>query len=132
MLRIISTLCVLLGMFASALAQQTNTVSYPAEYFAQWNPVTVADMIDRIPGISVALDSNTSNRFQNDRGLGSGESILINGQRLSGKDNEARDQLNRISFEQVERIEIIRGNSSDLVGVRNAGHIINVVTISLN
>lgn len=132
MLRIITTLWFLLGMTGAALAQQSNTVSYPAEYFAQWNPVTVADMIDRIPGISVALDSNTSNRFQNDRGLGSGESILINGQRLSGKDNEARDQLNRISFEQVERIEIIRGTSSDLVGVRNTGQIINVVTSSLN
>lgn len=116
----------------AALAQQSNTVSYPAEYFLQWNPVTVADMIDRIPGITVALETNTSNRNQNDRGLGSGENILINGQRLSGKDNEARDQLSRIAFEQVERIEIIRGTSSDLVGVRNTGQIINVVTGSLN
>ncbi len=112
--------------------QQSNTVSYPATYFQQWNPVTVADMIDRIPGITVALETNTSNRNQNDRGLGSGENILINGQRLSGKDNEARDQLARIAFEQVERIEIIRGTSSDLVGVRNQGQIVNIVTNSLN
>ncbi len=127
---VISLLAILASFSVSA--QQSNTVSYSADYFLQWNPVTVADMIDRIPGITVALETNTSDRNQNNRGLGSGENILINGQRLSGKDNEARDQLNRISFEQVERIEIIRGTSSDLVGVRNQGQIINVVTNSLN
>lgn len=130
-LQVISLVVVLL-LSNTGFTQQSNTVSYPAEYFQQWNPVTVADMIDRIPGITVALETNSSNRSQNDRGLGSGENILINGQRLSGKDNEARDQLARIAFEQVERIEIIRGTSSDLVGVRNQGQIVNIVTNSLN
>jgi len=130
-LQVISLVVVLL-LSSIGFTQQSNTVSYPAEYFQQWNPVTVADMIDRIPGITVALETNSSNRSQNDRGLGSGENILINGQRLSGKDNEARDQLARIAFEQVERIEIIRGTSSDLVGVRNQGQIVNIVTNSLN
>jgi hypothetical protein len=130
-LQVISLVVVLL-LSSTGFTQQSNTVSYPAEYFQQWNPVTVADMIDRIPGITVALETNSSNRSQNDRGLGSGDNILINGQRLSGKDNEARDQLARIAFEQVERIEIIRGTSSDLVGVRNQGQIVNIVTNSLN
>lgn len=128
----VMSLVVVLLLSSTGFTQQNNTVSYPAEYFEQWNPVTVADMIDRIPGITVALEINSSNRSQNDRGLGSGENILINGQRLSGKDNEARDQLARIAFEQVERIEIIRGTSSDLVGVRNQGQIVNIVTNSLN
>ena len=128
----VMSLVVVLLLSSTGFTQQNNTVSYPAEYFEQWNPVTVADMIDRIPGITVALETNSSNRSQNDRGLGSGENILINGQRLSGKDNEARDQLARIAFEQVERIEIIRGTSSDLVGVRNQGQIVNIVTNSLN
>lgn len=124
--------CVALSLLSQVNAQQSNTVTYPAEYFEQWNPVTVADMIDRIPGITVALETGQSSRFQNDRGLGSNENILINGQRLSGKDNDAREQLNRIAFDQVERIEIIRGTSTDLVGVRNEGQIINVVTSNLN
>jgi len=128
----VMSLVVVLLLSSTGFTQQNNTVSYPVEYFQQWNPVTVADMIDRIPGITVALETNSSNRSQNDRGLGSGENILINGQRLSGKDNEARDQLARIAFEQVERIEIIRGTSSDLVGVRNQGQIVNIVTNSLN
>ncbi|MEX2469506.1 MAG: TonB-dependent receptor plug domain-containing protein [Pseudohongiellaceae bacterium] len=110
-------------------AQQDTTVSYPVSYFSQWNPVTVADMIDRIPGISIALEgSGGSNRNQNNRGLGNAENILINGRRISGKDNEARDQLTRINADQVSRIDIIRGTSSDLQGVRNEGQIINIVT----
>ena len=73
-----AVLATLLG--SSVLAQQSNTVTYSADYFQQWNPVTVADMIDRIPGITVALETGQSSRFQNDRGLGSNENILINGQ----------------------------------------------------
>ena len=30
------------------------TVTYPAEYFAQFNPYSVNDMLQRIPGISLA------------------------------------------------------------------------------
>ncbi len=111
------------------LAQAQNTdVSYPASYFQQWNPVTAADMVERIPGIAIALEDNSSAN-QNDRGLGSAESILINGRRLSGKDNDAQSQLDRIPFDQVSHIEIIRGTSVELVGVRNEGQIINVVTL---
>ena len=43
---------------ASALAQEptTNdsTVTYPAEFFAQYEPFSVNDMLDRIPGIDTA------------------------------------------------------------------------------
>ena len=42
----------------SALAQEPttsdSTVTYPAEFFAQYEPFSVNDMLDRIPGISVA------------------------------------------------------------------------------
>lgn len=113
------------------LAQQDSTVTYPAAYFQQWNPVTVADMIDRIPGIAIALDDNSNNN-QNNRGLGSAENILINGRRLSGKNNDANAQLSRIAYDQVSHIEIIRGTSTDLVGVRNEGQIVNIVTLDNN
>jgi outer membrane receptor for ferrienterochelin and colicins len=97
-------------------AENETTVRYPADFFVQWNPVTVADMIARIPGVSIALEGNENRFQQNDRGLGGSESILINGRRLSGKDNDAAAQLSRISFDQVAYIEIIRGTSSELVG----------------
>lgn len=131
--RVLSILVLPLFVFpAAAHAQENTTVSYPATYFSQWNPVTVADMIDRIPGIAIALDGSGGGGGNNNRGLGNSESILINGRRLSGKDNDASAQLDRIPFDQVSHIEIIRGTSNDLVGVRNQGQIINIVTTSNN
>ena len=70
--------------FAQDSAALDSTVVYPAEYFAQFNPVNVNDMIDRVPGISVALNAGatsgggaTNNNNANNRGLGAGAQILI-------------------------------------------------------
>jgi len=99
--------------------QSDSTVIYPAAFFSQYSPVSVNDMIDRIPGVSISGGGGG-------RGLGSGGNLLINGQRLAGKSNSPRDQLGRITARQVERIEIIRGNSPEL-DVRSSGQIVNVV-----
>lgn len=121
--------------FAQDSAALDSTVVYPAEYFAEFNPVNVNDMIDRVPGISVALNAGTpsgggatNNNTANNRGLGAGAQILIDGKRLAGKDNEARTQLSRIAANQVRHIEIIRGTSGDL-DVRSAGQIVNIVLL---
>ena len=39
---------------------QDSTVTYPAEYFAQFNPYSVNDMLQRIPGISLARSCSRS------------------------------------------------------------------------
>ena len=63
------------------------------------------------------------------RGLGAGEGeVLINGQRTTGKNNEGRDQLNRITANQVDYIEIIRGTSEN-VDIRSGGQVVNVVLL---
>ena len=81
-------------------------------------------MLNRIPGIGLALRGGSSGR-----GLGAGEGeVLINGQRTTGKNNEGRDQLNRITADQVEYIEIIRGTSEN-VDIRSGGQVVNVVLI---
>ncbi|HBX38408.1 MAG TPA: hypothetical protein DEG76_14460 [Pseudohongiella sp.] len=98
---------------------ESSTVIYPASFFQPYNPVSVNDMIDRIPGVSISGNSGG-------RGLGSGGDLLINGQRLAGKDNSPRDQLSRIAAREVERIEIIRGTSGELA-VRGSGQVVNVV-----
>ena len=124
----------------SALAQEptTNdsTVTYPAEFFAQYEPFSVNDMLDRIPGISVARgdagggnggpgSSSGSSR----RGLGlGGDQILINGRRTTGKENEGNSQLSRIPANQVQYIEIIRGTSGEL-DVRGGSQVINIVLL---
>ncbi|MDG2119522.1 MAG: TonB-dependent receptor plug domain-containing protein, partial [Gammaproteobacteria bacterium] len=103
-----------------------STVVYEAEFFDQYNPITANDMLDRIPGI----DISGRNRGGGGRGLGTGGNLLIDGQRIAGKDNSARDQLGRITAAEVERIEIIRDTSGEL-NVRGAGEVINIILIEV-
>ena len=105
-----------------------STVVYSAEFFAQFNPITANDMLARIPGINIEGGGD----FGGDagRGLGTGGNLLINGQRVAGKDNSASDQLDRITAAEVERIEIIRDTSGAL-NVRGASEVINIVTSEL-
>ncbi len=104
-----------------------STVVYAADFFAQYNPVTANDMLDRIPGVS--LRGGGPGGGGGDRGLGTGGNLLINGQRIAGKDNSAQDQLGRITAAEVERIEIIRDTSGAL-NVRGASEVINVILLA--
>ena len=99
---------------------EDSTVVYPAVFFEPYNPVSANDMLDRIPGVSIGGGRGGG------RCLGTGGDLLINGQRIAGKDNSPRDQLSRIAASEVLRIEIIRGTSGDLA-VRGAGQVVNVV-----
>lgn len=106
-----------------------STIVYEADFFREFNPVNVADMLLRIPGLTSALATTRSfgQEQRRERGLGAGEDqILINGKRVAGKENEGRDALTRIPAASVERIEIIRGTSGDL-DVQSGGNIINIV-----
>ncbi len=105
-----------------------STVIYKAEFFAQFNPITVHDMLTRIPGINIGGGGDFGGDAS--RGLGTGGNILINGQRVAGKDNSASDQLDRIIAAEVERIEIIR-DTSGVLNVRGASEVINIVTSEL-
>ena len=111
-----------------------STIVYPASYFAEFLPVSVNDMLYRIPGINLAMGgggggSRGGNRGR--RGLGSGEGeVLINGQRITGKNSGSRDQLDRISAEQVDYIEIIRGTSED-IEIRGGAQVVNIVLLDV-
>ena len=39
---------------------EDSTVTYPAEYFAQFQPYSVNDMLQRIPGINLARGGGSS------------------------------------------------------------------------
>lgn len=125
-----------------------STVRYPASYFAQWNPRTAQDMLDRIPGLSVGGGFGPSGGGGGGfgggpppgffgrgggggggRGFGGGNrgsEILINGKRTAGKNNSTGGQLSRITADQVNFIEIIRGTSGEL-DVRGSGQVVNLV-----
>jgi outer membrane receptor for ferrienterochelin and colicins len=107
-----------------------STVTYPAEYFAQFQPYSVNDMLARIPGINLAQGGGRTQGGPGaggGRGLGAGgDQVLINGRRIAGKSNEGNSQLSRIAATEVQYIEIIRGTSGDL-DVRGGTQVINVV-----
>jgi outer membrane receptor for ferrienterochelin and colicins len=113
---------------AQSSEDDDSTITFPASYFAQFNPTTINDMLDRVPGIELIRAGSGTLASDGDRGLGSESPILIDGRRLAGKANEADSQLARISAEEVDYIEIIRGTSSDL-DVQNAGQIVNIVLL---
>ncbi|MDA0804425.1 MAG: TonB-dependent receptor [Proteobacteria bacterium] len=110
-----------------------STVIYRADYFAEFNPITAQDMVDRIPGVGGATGSGGgfgggAGGGNGGRGLGGGggSEIIINGKRMAGKSNQASGQLDRITAGQVDYIELIRGTSGDL-DVRGSGVVVNVI-----
>ncbi|MCC3859816.1 TonB-dependent receptor plug domain-containing protein [Pseudemcibacter aquimaris] len=110
-------------------------VTYGSDFFVEYAPVTLLDMLQRVPGVQEILNRNRQQRggrgggAQNrgERGFGSGgDQILIDGKRLAGKSNNIDDTLGRISAEQVERVELIRGAASGL-DVQSQGLVVNIV-----
>lgn len=110
----------------AAQEQDQSTVIYDTTYFAQYNPVSLGDMIRNIPG-GASILSGGGNRNNNSRGFGASDvQVLIDGRRMSGKANNMSTTLARIQAVQVERIELIRGNAEGL-DIRNEGIIYNVI-----
>ena len=152
--RISLFLLLLLSLNSVSIAQdnvgEESTVMYPASYFAEWSPVTAQDMLDRIPGLSGGSSFGSSGGFSRgfsggsrgggsrggrggSRGFGGGNrgsEILINGKRTAGKNNSTGGQLSRITTDQVDYIEIIRGTSGEL-DVRGSGQVVNVVLFDI-
>jgi len=137
------TLCLLCSASISSqgvaqIAEDDSTVTYPSTYFADYAPVTAKDMLDRIPGVGSTTGggSSSSGGFRGGggggggRGFGSGSGsseILINGKRTAGKNNQTSGILSRITADQVDYIQIIRGTSGEL-DVRGSGQVVNIVT----
>ena len=74
-----------------SISDDDATVVYPASYFAQYQLLSVSDMLDRIPGINVARQGSGnqggpgSSQGSSRRGLGlGGDQVLINGRRITG------------------------------------------------
>jgi hypothetical protein len=121
-------------LFSPVILAQDNvgddsTVVYPASYFTEFRPVTALDMINRIPGMNVSGGGGGGNASRGGRGLGAGSGglqVLLNGKRTAGKNNNTSAQLGRITADQVEYIEIIRGTGGEL-DVRGSTQIANIV-----
>lgn len=110
----------------AAIGRQSadSTVVYDQAYFSSLGAVTLEDMIRATPGGIALLNSL---RRGDERGFGSaGPPLLIDGRRMTGKSNDISTRLARIPADQVERIELIRGNAEGL-DIRSEGVIYNVI-----
>ncbi len=93
---------------------------YEVAQFARFAPQTALDLVSEIPGFTIAAIST-------DRGLGEpSQNVLINGQRITGKSNDAETTLARIPVSTVVRLEIADAATMNVSGI--TGQVLNVVT----
>lgn len=115
----LALLLIALPAVAQAPATAQPRVYTPAD-FVQFAPRTALDMLNRVPGFSIRQEDL-------ERGLGEATgNVLINGQRMSGKSNDIVTELNRIPAGNVERIEIVEGETLKIPGL--TGQVANVIT----
>jgi len=96
-------------------------LSYDLEYFQRFEPLTVGDMLKRVPSVAFVSDILEYDGAQL-RGLDPGYTqILINGKKVPGASNDRSFFVDRIPAELVERIEIIRSTSANRSGDAVAG-----------
>ena len=102
------------------------TLSYDEEYFQRFEPLSVGDMMKRVPGVSFQSDIGEYAE-PSLRGIGSEYTqILVNGRRITGGTNDNTVVVDRIPSELVERVEIIRSPSSD-IDSQGIGGTLNII-----
>src|SRR5688572_1259 len=110
--------------FIEVLAKRVNArertelaepvLTYSEEYFQRFEPLSVGEMMKRVPGVTFSDDVGEY-AAPSLRGIGSEYTqILINGRRISGSGSDNTVLVDRIPAELVERVEIIRSPTSDM------------------
>ncbi len=107
-------------------AEAPATLVYDLEYFQPFEPLTVGDMLKRVPSAGFLSDVLEYDGVRL-RGLDPGYTqILINGERVPGAGVDRSFFVDRIPAELVERVEIVRSSSADRSGDAIAGSL-NIV-----
>ncbi|WP_339913508.1 TonB-dependent receptor [uncultured Brevundimonas sp.] len=86
-------------------AARSGVLVFTPDFFAEQQPNTALDMVNRVPGFSVD-DGSGSRGFE-----GAVGNVLINGARPASKNDTGSNVLSRTTASQVERIELIRGGT---------------------
>jgi outer membrane receptor protein involved in Fe transport len=101
-------------------------LQYGLDYFERFEPLTVGDMLKRVPGVGFLSDVLEYDGVRM-RGLDSAYTkILINGRKVPGSGADRSFFVDRIPAELVERIEIVRSSSAD-VSSEGIGGALNIV-----
>lgn len=113
-------------VYRDRTADTAPVLSYDLEYFQPFEPLTVGDMLKRVPSVAFLSDVLEYDGVRL-RGLDPGYTqILINGKRVPGAGFDRSFFVDRIPAELVERIEIVRSASADRSGDAIAGSL-NIV-----
>ncbi len=125
MLRHLSAVAGVAALIAGHAAAQEVSVSqgevqtFDPAYFARYNPSSVLDMVNQVPGFSVQEGDSV-------RGFGGAAgNVLINGERPSTKTG-LNQLLQRTPASAVVRIELVTGQSATL-DMRGQTKIVNIV-----
>ena len=93
---------------------------FRADFFATYSPVTALDMVQRIPGFSIAGDEGR-------RGFGENAgNVLIDGDRSSSKSDDIFTILARIPASEVDYIELTEQAGAD-AETQGQGQVVNVI-----
>ena len=91
-------------------ATRPGVLIYDPLFFADIQPRTALDMVERLPAFGI------SNGSSNTRGLaGTSGNVLINGRHPSNKSEGVDTQLERIPAESVDYIEVITGGAPGIL-----------------
>ena len=113
--------------FRNRTVDPNPVLSYDLEYFQKFEPVSVGEMLKRVPGVTFTSDVLEYDQPQF-RGLPPGYTqVLINGRRAPGGESDGSFFVDRIPAELVERIEIVRSPRADQPSEGTAGTL-NIIT----
>lgn len=119
-------------VFADRVVQRNHVDSpspklvYDSAFFQRFEPISVGDMLKRVPGVSFTSDVGEYD-LPRLRGLDSKYTqVLINGRKLPGEENDGAIAVDRIPAEMVEKIEILRSPTSD-IDSEGIGGTLNIV-----
>ncbi|WP_167954950.1 TonB-dependent receptor plug domain-containing protein [Sphingomonas jejuensis] len=113
--------------FRNRTTDPNPVLSYDLDYFQRFEPVSVGEMLKRVPGVTFTSDVLEYDGVQF-RGLPPGYTqVLINGRRAPGGEADRSFFVDRIPAELVERIEIVRSPRADQPSEGVAGTL-NIVT----
>lgn len=93
---------------AQTCVEGTCRVVYEPGFFSRYAPVSALDMVRNLPGFTLAEGDES-------RGFGGASgNLLINGERVSAKNEQPSDLLRRIPAADIAYIELIRGQLGGL------------------
>lgn len=94
------------------------------------NPVDLNTLLEyTLPGVQFYYNSMSQTTTLNYQGMDSKSVLfLLDGERISGEGSDHNIDFSRISIDNVERIEIVRGAASTLYDSRAIGGVINIIT----